>query len=235
MVEVTCTGCGLVFKVSPSRKATASFCTRACYDDNQHKRRGRVTSDEAPLVGRRFDRLVVMERARGTGRYLCRCDCGGSGLYNRGALLQGRVRSCGCFNREKKRIPGQESAWRAWFRYLTSQAKRRGLPFTLTDDEVRQLCQQTCTYCGSLPSPWEGWKKAYLRSCSSKNTESPDLDFAASKVILLNGLDRLDASLGYEPSNVTPCCWRCNTAKLDFSVEEFKAWVGRVHARFTNR
>jgi hypothetical protein len=43
------------------------------------------------------------------------------------------------------------------------------------------------------------------------------------------GVDRQDNSIGYTPENSVPCCSTCNYAKRDQSVQDFLAWVERVH------
>lgn len=56
------------------------------------------------LVGRRFGRLVVIEkvpRERKDSYWLCRCDCGGETIANTYSLNSGHTSSCGCYNREK--------------------------------------------------------------------------------------------------------------------------------------
>lgn len=50
------------------------------------------------LEGRRFERLIAMER-RGK-RWLCRCDCGNVKEISQGSLMKGKSRSCGCLSRE---------------------------------------------------------------------------------------------------------------------------------------
>ena len=42
------------------------------------------------------------------------------------------------------------------------------------------------------------------------------------------GLDRVDSSLGYEMSNVVPCCKVCNMAKSNMTVEQFIDWAGKI-------
>ena len=64
------------------------------------------------LTGRRFGRLVVIERA-GTYRsrsgshseplWRCRCDCGSEWLVRRGYLISGQTRSCGCLRSDSAR------------------------------------------------------------------------------------------------------------------------------------
>nr|DAS19117.1 MAG TPA: hypothetical protein [Caudoviricetes sp.] len=60
------------------------------------------------IIGRRFNRLVVIEddgtrSSKGEIKWLCQCDCGN--LYHALGyrLRNGRTKSCGCLNDEKKR------------------------------------------------------------------------------------------------------------------------------------
>jgi 5-methylcytosine-specific restriction endonuclease McrA len=46
----------------------------------------------------------------------------------------------------------------------------------------------------------------------------------------LNGIDRIEPSLGYVDNNVVTACRQCNVAKNDRSQEEFFAWVARLAA-----
>ena len=50
------------------------------------------------LTGQRFGRLVAVSRE--DGRWLCRCDCGGTKRAVTGHLREGVVRSCGCIAKE---------------------------------------------------------------------------------------------------------------------------------------
>jgi hypothetical protein len=56
------------------------------------------------LTGRRFGRLVVIRRVRRNERpklaWLCRCDCGSEKKAVTHELRRGRVKSCGCLQRE---------------------------------------------------------------------------------------------------------------------------------------
>lgn len=56
------------------------------------------------LVGKKFGRLTVLERA-GTTKWgnilwLCKCDCGKEHIAASGKLIQGKVTSCGCYAHE---------------------------------------------------------------------------------------------------------------------------------------
>ena len=59
------------------------------------------------LVGRRFGRVVVLEKVGSSaGRisiYRCRCDCGQEFNAYASNLTSGRTRSCGCLRAEKNR------------------------------------------------------------------------------------------------------------------------------------
>jgi hypothetical protein len=50
------------------------------------------------ISGRRFNRLVAIERIG--KKWLCICDCGNEKLFNPSNLKRGLTKSCGCFNKE---------------------------------------------------------------------------------------------------------------------------------------
>ena len=53
------------------------------------------------LTGRKFGRLTVLRRdAKGTGRWLCQCECGSVKSIASGTLNSGHTKSCGCLRAE---------------------------------------------------------------------------------------------------------------------------------------
>lgn len=61
--------------------------------------------DRRPLTDRRFGRLVVLRRDRGSEtnpntRWLCLCDCGSETIVQSDNLKSGRITSCGCLHKE---------------------------------------------------------------------------------------------------------------------------------------
>jgi hypothetical protein len=55
------------------------------------------------LSGRTFARWTVVERAPNLGRHvrwLCRCECGNTGMISSSNLVSGKSRSCGCLHSE---------------------------------------------------------------------------------------------------------------------------------------
>ena len=52
------------------------------------------------LVGMKFGRLLVLEYI-GKSKWKCLCDCGNTTIVNRGNLLSGNTKSCGCYHKER--------------------------------------------------------------------------------------------------------------------------------------
>lgn len=65
------------------------------------------------MVGKKFGRLTVQERAanskRGVTRWLCLCGCGNTSIVAGTDLRSGRIVSCGCYHSEEtaKRLTKQ--------------------------------------------------------------------------------------------------------------------------------
>lgn len=171
------------------------------------------------ITGKRFGRLVVTkfsERKNGITFWECLCDCGTTKVLRSGNLSRttNHTTSCGCFAREtaskrNTKPDGLSGARRKYLDYIHS-AKNRKHEFALTFDQWYKLTQQICHYCG-VPPLQINTRKGYSTS------------FA------YNGLDRVDNSIGYVINNVVPCCKVCNIAKRNMALEDFKAWVHRVH------
>lgn len=74
----------------------------------------------ADLIGKRFGRLVVMERAENApGRHAtwrCRCDCGEVVTVRGDNLRTGDTQSCGCLSREVHTVHGKHGTrlYRIW-------------------------------------------------------------------------------------------------------------------------
>ena len=60
------------------------------------------------LIGQRFNRLTVVDRAEndrfGKSRWRCRCDCGGETITRANTLLKGETQSCGCLHAETVKV-----------------------------------------------------------------------------------------------------------------------------------
>lgn len=65
----------------------------------------RATEDEINLIGKKFNRLTVIEydhSAKGHKYYKCQCECGNIHIVNGTNIKTGKVKSCGCLLKEKR-------------------------------------------------------------------------------------------------------------------------------------
>ena len=89
-------------------------------------------------------------------------------------------------------------------------AKKKGLDYTLTEVQFKELTQKDCYYCGAKPSNITGRNRP-----------------AGSYIY--NGLDRIDNTKGYIIDNVVTCCKTCNGAKSDLTLQEYKDFIKRSY------
>lgn len=99
-----------------------------------------------------------------------------------------------------------ESGLNAFCYNTKASASKRGYSFDLTLDEMSNLSQQVCTYCGKEP-------EQFLSSFPN---------------FIYNGIDRVDNTKGYILENCVPCCKVCNRMKDVLSVEDFKSHVNKI-------
>ena len=84
-------------------------------------------ADPVDLIGRRFDRLKVIEQvadSRPGRHWLCLCECGQLTVVVSGSLTSGNTRSCGCLAKEqlasRNHLHGSAQrgrrtpTWRSW-------------------------------------------------------------------------------------------------------------------------
>ena len=169
------------------------------------------------LVGRTFDRLTVIQRARivaNTTFWICQCSCDGMYTIIQGkGLISKKIRSCGCLRRETSQkiaririaantLPSGVASFNLLFAIYKFQANKRKFPFELTKDEFRILTKKKCFYCGAEPAQIH--KNRFCKG-----------DY------IYNGVDRKVNTLGYTIENSVPCCGTCNVMKMEMSVDEF--------------
>jgi hypothetical protein len=153
------------------------------------------------------------------------CKCGTKKEVYLQTILKGQSTSCGCSAAKKssdrlikKPIPVTLKDGIAARNSLLSQyknvAKKRGIVWDITDHIFFALTKADCYYCGTKPA---NEKKTGYKTGS----------------YIYNGIDRKDNSLGYENYNVVACCKRCNVAKNDMSIGEFKKWALKISRKAT--
>jgi hypothetical protein len=121
-----CKQCGAAF--SPQRHRN-KYCSFACAN----------IARRVDLVGRRFERLVVVEFAGRTAarasKYRCACDCGRTSIVLSHKLVSGHTRSCGCLAADalalagkRRRRHGHSSGNSPTYRSWTSMIRRCTAP-----------------------------------------------------------------------------------------------------------
>lgn len=131
-------------------------------------------------------------------------------------------KSCGCLleNYQKNILPNllknkftkDESQLNRLYGDYKNRAENKGLEFTLDKEEFLKLTQQNCYYCGSIP-----------KKDISKRIGMKDKQFKVK--FIYNGIDRINSKEGYNNQNVVPCCYICNYAKRNLTLEEFNQWI----------
>jgi hypothetical protein len=179
------------------------------------------------LTGKRFGKLVVLERIENEGvqvKWKCVCDCGNyhnvCGLY----LRKEKCKSCGCLGVHNKELDREKALFfRLYKTTIVKGARIRGHETDVSLEEFVALSKLPCFYCGLENSN-------YLNDKCTRNRKGVIKKYTISdKTIYFNGIDRLNSSIGYYKANIVSCCKYCNTAKNTLSVEEYMKFIKRVY------
>lgn len=160
-------------------------------------------------TGNRYGRLLVLERVKNStkdqAQWRCMCDCGNEIIVPGGRLRSGNTKACGCL----WRLPPGGAALNGLIGRTKGRAKRKGIQWKLSKDDVKYLTKMNCHYCGAEPN----------QVFSGRTLNGS---------YIYNGIDRVDNDLGYVLGNVVPCCKICNRAKDVMTRREFLSWIKRV-------
>lgn len=167
-------------------------------------------------IGEKYNKLTIKAWVSRKDGYLVECECGECLTVKYYRLVRNVTRSCRkCFvstSSGRPLLPDNLGAKRAVKTQYRLEAKRRGLPFTLTEEQFNLLITSPCHYCGLPPS-----------------TPVSITSSAAHEDFRYTGVDRVDSSQGYSISNCVPCCKHCNFAKLDRPLDEWLGWIQRIY------
>ena len=184
---------------------------KSCGCKNNNKRRD--------LTGQKFNRFTAIDvnegltKEKGFVYWNVVCDCGTKKAIRSSAIVGGRIKSCGCWNAEvlvrRATKPPGVGAFNSWLYGYKNGAKVRGLEWSLTRDEFKEITSQNCHYCNKEPRPYK----------TVRNTS----------YAFVNGIDRVDSSIGYRLDNTVPCCKRCNWMKSDMGAKEFLEHIEGIY------
>lgn len=166
--------------------------------------------------GKKFGKFTVIGYNKASKKYIVKCECGEVREYT-SSILKNPNRGNGCFKciqkqpRLHKRLPEDTALKRSVLDNYKRAAERRGYNFNLTEEEFFSLIISDCYYCGT--------------SLSMVNNEQK----CRGRILLYNGVDRKDNSIGYDKENCVPCCKICNNSKASLTLEEWNAWITRIY------
>lgn len=169
-------------------------------------------------IGDKFNRLTAVSFSHQTNKikyWNFLCDCGKGSITRLQAVVSGRIKSCGCYAKERQKIlhglPEGTALKNELYGTYRRNAKSRKYTFDISKEFFLKIIEQNCFLCGIEPTQ-PGRIKNRVNAGDFK----------------YNGIDRYDNSLGYIEENCRPCCGTCNRAKDNMSIQEFESWVKRI-------
>ena len=160
------------------------------------------------MLGKVFCRLTVTERVpveslgrHYQARWRCVCECGGVVVRTGSDLRTGRIKSCGCYRRDRagqlyRKHGLSQTAPYTMFYDARKRAAALDLPFLIEPEHI--VIPERCPVLGFL-----------LTTKGQRDTRP--------------SLDRIIPSLGYVPSNVRVISFRANRIKSDATPDELRA------------
>lgn len=162
------------------------------------------------LIGKKFNSWTVLDRAANKNNitmWHCICDCQKTSEVSTTNLTSGKSKSCRKCGTKKRGKEQREPIIDFAFKYFITYNARnrrngRGVTVSLNSNQWFEIAKNNCFYCDSEPLEFSPYK-------------------SKDESIFVNGLDRIDSSIGYTIENCVPCCLSCNIAKSDLTKNEF--------------
>lgn len=139
----------------------------------------------------------------------CLCRCGRKRYISSYSFVRMDTKSCGCYNANKSRRKDGKSSVHVAYSQYSFGARKRKLPFELSERQFSEIVEKPCAYCGEYPvyrkfKPYHG-------------------------IVAIHGIDRIDNSLGYTLSNSAPCCRTCNIGKWTRTRDDFISLITEIY------
>jgi hypothetical protein len=159
---------------------------------------------------------TILSRAYVNGKveYFVKCDCGDFRWVRSDILKKNKWGCRKCANKFSRKKLGESYVIGAAWHSLNGNAKSRNLFVEITKTDFINIAKQNCFYCGEEPK-------------KTSHANLPEWSTPAK----LNGIDRIDNSLGYTIKNSVACCYICNRGKMDMSLQDFKDWIKKLSKR----
>jgi len=192
------------------------------------------------LVGNKFGRLLVQSKNNIKGnrrqvRWDCICDCGNNHTVTGESLRSGKSKSCGCLGKEARYVKNKNNdREKAMLQLVYSSLKKRhklkwNNSNVIDFEKFKELSLSNCFYCGCEPSNTQPDIRYENRKGEKEKIIITDY------VLKYNGIDRKNSSKGYEIENVLPSCRKCNVAKLDANIDDFKNHIIKIYNHFASK
>jgi hypothetical protein len=177
-----------------------------------------IKNEEGKTYG--YWKVLHIDTARGPSggvKWVCRCVCGNERSVPGLSLRNGRSKSCGC-GVVKIKSSG-ETPYKRVFQVTKTGAEGRGLDFSLSYKDFKEIVHRNCYLCGCEPKD-----KHYSYNRLRYSRGEHEDEYA-----IFNGIDRVDSSLGYSIENCKACCFVCNRMKTDFSLDFFLGKIVEIN------
>jgi hypothetical protein len=185
-------------------------------------------------TGKRYGNLLVIKEIQRTakdnhgGLWLLKCDCG-TEFERNGYYINKRHRSCGCLLKGRpiesfeKLMKYENSTINFCYSHHRTNGRRKN--GFLSKEEWSKIVFLPCYYCGGIDNKNIKKMKGYPNKIHL--TEEVLKRYS----VAINGVDRLDSSIGYVEGNCLPCCGMCNIMKSDHSKEVFLDKVKQIYEK----
>lgn len=164
------------------------------------------------------------------GTWLCKCECGKTKEIKGHRFGQKMPKSCGCATSEGKSMAAYskrrygEATINEQYRSHVNQCRKRKMT-PLSKEIWKEMVLRPCQYCGTKDKRNITTNGSYTR----RRVKPISLEEQRRYEVEMNGVDRIDSSKEYTPSNCISCCTMCNWLKSDYPLEDFLGHIKRVY------